>query len=279
MSEPSSEPQSRAQWGARWIGRTVGDYELKQILGSGGMGTVFLGEHVRLLRKAAAKILRPDHKDRPEVAARLQAEARAMLRVCHPGVVSIIDQGTIDDDVGGGGVGFLIMEYLPGQSLRQELKEHGGFPLEVCLRILQQVATAMAAAHAVGVIHRDLSPANIMCLPAADGEAPRVKILDFGLARLYSADGLSSSSLNTKSTTRDGSRRCSRRSFRSARSPRPRRFRCGSGAAGASCCAHSSSPRWRSWFLPPADLRFSRASCGTRSKSSASRRWPRRTRS
>jgi len=197
MSQHCSDPKSRERWGSAWIGKVAGSYELQTVLGSGGMGTVFLGEHVRLGRKAAVKILRPDAREHPEVASRLRSEARAMMRICHPGVVQIIDQDVLED-----GTGFLIMEYLPGQSLRERLRQSdGGLPLQVSLRILQQTAAAMAAAHAAGVIHRDLSPANIMCLPVTDEGGIQIKILDFGLARLYSLDGMSSSS---SSLTRDG---------------------------------------------------------------------------
>lgn len=198
------QPAHRADWGDDWIGRVVGGYRLQQVLGAGGMGVVFLAEHQRMGRISAVKILHPSLKERPEVAQRLQSEARAMGRLSHPGIVAILDQDTLPD-----GTGFLVMEYLAGQSLRQVLQQSGGsLPLDATLSILYQCATAMAAAHAAGVIHRDLSPANIFCLRSDDhtGAGPEpgataIKILDFGLARLYSPDGASSSSHNT---TRDG---------------------------------------------------------------------------
>jgi len=194
----------RATWADDWIGRVVGSYRLLRVLGTGGMGVVFLAEHVRMGRVSAIKILHPELKTRPEVAQRLQAEARAMGRLRHPGIVAILDQDTLPD-----GTGFLVMEYLQGQSLRQLMhKTSGALGLETALRVLYQCAAAMAAAHAAGVIHRDLSPANIFCLqPEAtdatttDTAIATVKILDFGLARLYSPEGASSSSHNT---TRDG---------------------------------------------------------------------------
>lgn len=194
----------RATWADDWIGRVVGSYRLLRVLGTGGMGVVFLAEHVRMGRVSAIKILHPELKTQPEVAQRLQAEARAMGRLRHPGIVAILDQDTLPD-----GTGFLVMEYLQGQSLRQLMhKTSGALGLETALRVLYQCAAAMAAAHAAGVIHRDLSPANIFCLqPEAtdatttDTAIATVKILDFGLARLYSPEGASSSSHNT---TRDG---------------------------------------------------------------------------
>lgn len=187
-------PKNRADWGAGWLGRTVGAYRLLRVLGSGGMGVVFLAEHTRLGRQAAIKILHPDSKDRSDIAKRLQAEARAMARLTHPGIAAIVDQDVLPD-----GTGYLVMEYLAGEPLRDKLQQAGGaLPLDHAIALLGQCADAMAAAHAAGVIHRDLSPANIMCLPDGDGA---IKILDFGLARLYSPDGASSSSHNT---TRDG---------------------------------------------------------------------------
>ena len=193
-----------ADWGDSWIGRVIGSYRLLRVLGKGGMGVVFLAEHQRMGRLSAIKILHPALKARPEVAQRLQAEARAMGRLTHPGIVAILDQDTLPD-----GTGYLVMEYLEGHSLRHVLQQSGGaLPLPTTLTVLYQCALAMTAAHAAGVIHRDLSPANIFCLrvdrsdAAAAGTAIRdVKILDFGLARLSSPDGASSSSHNT---TRDG---------------------------------------------------------------------------
>jgi len=179
------------------VGTTVGSYRLLSVLGSGGMGTVYLAEHVRIGRQVALKLLRPEVRDRPEVAQRLRAEARALGRVSHPGVVGILDLDSLSD-----GTTYLVMEYLPGRSLREELRlAKQSPPLATTLSMLHQAARAMAAAHAAGVIHRDLSPANIMVLKSADGAAPELKILDFGLARLFSPDGASDSSM---SRTRDG---------------------------------------------------------------------------
>ena len=196
MSQSSSEVSRPASTGADWVGRVIGSYRLLRVIGSGGMGTVYQAEHVRMGRRAAVKILRADVRDRPDVARRLQAEARAMACVSHPGIVSILDQDTLPD-----GTGYLVMEYLAGQSLRDLLRDADpGLSLDAVVTLLHQCAIAMSAAHAEGVIHRDLSPANILCLPQS-GRAPRIKILDFGLARIYSPDGASSSSLNT---TKDG---------------------------------------------------------------------------
>lgn len=190
-------PNSRADWGEEWIGRVVGTYRLLRVLGEGGMGVVFLAEHVRMGRQAALKLLHPSSRERPDIAKRLGAEARAMGRLTHPGIVAILDHDVLPD-----GTGYLVMEYLPGQPLRDRLQAMGGrlAPLQA-IAILAECAFAMAAAHAAGVIHRDLSPANIMCMPTGEGEGGAIKILDFGLARLQSPDGASSSSHNT---TRDG---------------------------------------------------------------------------
>lgn len=167
--QPAHRTDRQDDWGGDWINRVVGSYRLLRVLGRGGMGVVFLAEHVRMGRRVAIKILHPALKSRPEVAQRLQAEARAMGRLSHPGVVAILDQDTLPD-----GTGFLVMEYLPGTSLRALLRKgEGSLPLDLSLHILWQAAHAMAAAHAAGVIHRDLSPANLFCVCPTDADVDK----------------------------------------------------------------------------------------------------------
>lgn len=161
MPSPDPVEPSHAPASADRIGGTIGSYRLLKVLGSGGMGTVYLAEHVRIGRQVALKLLRPEVKDRRQGMQRLAAEARALGRVSHPGVVTILDLASLAD-----GTPYLVMEYLPGRSLRAHLREERAqLGLETILLILYQATQAMAAAHAAGVVHRDLSPANIMLSP------------------------------------------------------------------------------------------------------------------
>ncbi len=179
------------------LDRIVGSYRLKGVLGRGGMGEVYLAEHVRMGQRVALKLILPEHRERPEAVQRFHNEARALAKVSHPGVVAVFDVSELPD-----GSCYLVLEYLAGSSLRERLRTPGE-PLSLAhsLHILQQAAVALAAVHHAGIIHRDLSPANLMLVP--DGGSPpfRVKLLDFGLAKQSQAEAHTDTSQNT---TRDG---------------------------------------------------------------------------
>ena len=152
----------------------IGNYVIERELGRGGMGVVYAAKHRVLGRPAAIKLLLAntiEHRDRVE---RFFNEARAAMAIDHPGVVKIYDVGVAADDRA-----YIAMELLDGHSLASRL-EHGPLPLRVAVDFARQIADALAAAHAAGVIHRDLKPDNIIVL----GDANRLKLVDFGIAKL-----------------------------------------------------------------------------------------------
>jgi len=153
-----------------------GKYKLKSLLGKGGMGAVFDGEHIQLGRPVAVKMIHPMFLC-AESASRFQREAKVASSLNHPNIVQIYDFGQSED-----GSLYLVMEKLQGKELKDELLETGAMEPNRALRLFRQVCEGMAVAHAQKMIHRDLKPQNIMLVKDARGnELP--KILDFGLAR------------------------------------------------------------------------------------------------
>ncbi len=153
-------------------GTQVGPYKLETPLGAGGMGEVFRALDTRLGRTVAIKFLRRETAADPRHRSRFLQEARAASALNHPNIVILYDISCHE------GIDFLVMEYVPGQTLK-DLISPDGMPLENVLHLGSQVALALAAAHASGVVHRDIKPANIMV--TSSGQA---KVLDFGLARM-----------------------------------------------------------------------------------------------
>jgi len=153
----------------------LGPYELIREAGHGGMSVVYEARDTRIGRRVAVKVVTvPQHLSagqREALLARLRREARAIARLSHPNIVTIYDVGEE------GNQHFLVMEYLDGQTLRRRL-DQGPLPPAEASRILDQIADALDAVHAEGVIHRDIKPSNVMLLP--DG---RAKLMDFGVAR------------------------------------------------------------------------------------------------
>lgn len=152
--------------------QTIGRYELKRLLGEGGMGAVYLAEDPKLKRRVAIKVVRALGGQQREVLERFQREAEISAALNHANVITVHDVG---EEPGWGP--FIAMEYLEGKSLAEHLKE-GRLALEAKLRILIQTLRALRAAHLQGIVHRDVKPDNIFV--ALDG---RVKLLDFGIAR------------------------------------------------------------------------------------------------
>ncbi|HEV8325631.1 MAG TPA: protein kinase [Myxococcota bacterium] len=162
------------------VGRTLGSYRILKLLGAGGMGAVFLGEHQAIGHKAAIKVLHPSVARDEETAQRFFNEARAVNLVKHSGIVQIFDYGQ-EPGVGA----YLVMEFLEGQSLGERLRESGPFEPSEAVRIVCRVASALGAAHKGGLIHRDLKPDNVFLLhEEEDGGGQRVKVVDFGIAKL-----------------------------------------------------------------------------------------------
>jgi serine/threonine-protein kinase len=163
------------------VGAILGSYRLLQQIGAGGMGRVFVAEHIHLGRKVAMKVLRSELSGNIEAVKRFFAEARAVNRIKHENIIEISD--FVADPHG---PSFYIMELLHGIELRVLANREGALPIERALRIVIQVCRGVGAAHAAGVIHRDLKPDNIF-LTEREGRPDFVKLLDFGVAKLTSA--------------------------------------------------------------------------------------------
>lgn len=154
-------------------------YRLIEKLSQGGMGSVYKGEHVFIKRVVAVKLLHPhlvDHEHEEEFLKRFEREARTACQIEHPNAVTIYDFGFYK------GQPYIVMQFNPGKSLKQLLKEQGPFSPEKTISIIAQVAKAVTVAHGLNIVHRDLKPDNIMCSVEDDG-SDRVQVLDFGLAK------------------------------------------------------------------------------------------------
>src|SRR6185369_3252162 len=161
------------------IGRSIHQYTIREHLGGGGIGVVFKAEDTRLERTVALKFLPPELTRDPVAKARFLQEARAASALDHPNICTIHEVGETDD-----GQLFLAMTCYDGETLKRRI-EHGALPLLEALDIAKQIAQGLAKAHRLGIVHRDIKPANIIV--TTDGI---VKILDFGLAKLAGAAGL-----------------------------------------------------------------------------------------
>ncbi|NUQ78749.1 MAG: serine/threonine protein kinase, partial [Polyangiaceae bacterium] len=157
----------------RRLGTTLRDkWTLKRVLGVGGMAAVYVGQH-KIGREDAIKILHPEVARSKNVRNRFEQEAHAVNAFKHPGVVEIRDIDVAED-----GAPFLVMELLEGESLSARVKRTGGMETAELLRIVDDMLDVLAAAHARGIIHRDIKPDNLFLMN--DG---RLKVLDFGIAR------------------------------------------------------------------------------------------------
>jgi eukaryotic-like serine/threonine-protein kinase len=152
-------------------GKTLGNYEILDKLGEGGMGEVWRARDTRLGRSVALKVLPPELANDPNRRQRFEAEARAVGQLNHPNIVAVYDVGQQD------GLGYMVSELVDGESLRALINK-GPLPLRKLVDLSAQIGDGLAAAHGAGIIHRDLKPENIMV--TRDG---RAKILDFGLAK------------------------------------------------------------------------------------------------
>ena len=169
----------------KYVGEILDDkYRLEQLLGSGGMGAVYLATHLGTERYVALKLIAPQFMRNEEFVERFKREARAAGRLRHPNVVDVTDFGFAT--VTNGRVAYLVMEYLDGCTLGDVLAEEQRLPLDWVVDILEQVCSAVHEAHQQGIIHRDLKPDNIWLEPTRLG-GYRVKVLDFGIAKLGEA--------------------------------------------------------------------------------------------
>jgi serine/threonine protein kinase len=161
----------------------LGRYRVLEPIGRGGMGTVFAGHHVVLERPVAIKVLHPHLVAESAMARRILDEARTIAGLQHPGIVEVLDVGRAED-----GRTYVVMERLVGESLGDRL-QRGRLTEERSVAFARQLASALAVAHAAGVVHRDLKPDNIFIVPDPDiAGGERVKILDFGIAKRIVTD-------------------------------------------------------------------------------------------
>src|SRR5689334_16936788 len=156
----------------KWRGFTIGKYKVLERLGSGGMGTVYLCEHLVVRRKVAVKVLPASKADNPSALARFYREARAAGVLDHPNLVKAHD---IDQD---GGLHFLIMDYIDGSNLQEIVTRFGPLSVERAAHYVAQAAAGLQHAHDSGLVHRDVKPANILL-----DRVGTIRVLDLGLAR------------------------------------------------------------------------------------------------
>ncbi len=162
--------------------RKLGQYRLKQRLGAGGMGEVYLAEHVLLKQPCAVKLIRPERAGDTAVLRRFEREVQATARLKHWNTVQIYDYGHAAD-----GTFYYVMEYLPGPTLEGLVTRHGPLPPARAVHLLRQACAALREAHAGGLIHRDIKPANMMVCERG-GVHDVLKLLDFGLVKAVGLD-------------------------------------------------------------------------------------------
>lgn len=157
--------------------RQLGQYKLWERIGAGGMGEVFLAEHQMMKRPCAVKLIHPDKAGDPRVLARFEREVRAMAKLSHWNTVEVFDYGRSED-----GTFYYVMEYLPGMSLSDLVKQYGPLPPQRAVFFLQQVCEALEEAHSMGLLHRDIKPGNVFAAERG-GQYDVAKLLDFGLVK------------------------------------------------------------------------------------------------
>src|SRR3989440_4395799 len=166
------------------LGQTLAEkYLVEELIKRGGMGAVYRGKHVLMDKTVAIKVLHPSLAVEDAVVARFSREAKAASKISHPHAVSVTDFGEAEN-----GVVFLVMEYLDGRTLKEAIQSEGAFTLDRTIEIIRQVAGALDAAHAQGVVHRDLKSENIMLVRHNGDEWS--KVLDFGIAKIQQPEGL-----------------------------------------------------------------------------------------
>ncbi|HEY7373858.1 MAG TPA: serine/threonine-protein kinase [Polyangia bacterium] len=177
------------------IGEQFGNYKSISLLGEGGMGAVYLAEHPGIGRRVAVKVLHKNYTRDEHLLARFLNEARAANAIRHPNIIEILDSGMMAD-----GTPFLVMELLEGESLGTRLRQNGALSLQTAVDFAYQTASALGAAHAKGIVHRDLKPDNLFVVPDPhDSNRERIKVLDFGIAKLQ--QGSVADSVKTRTGT------------------------------------------------------------------------------
>lgn len=164
------------------VPETIGKYEIVAVIGQGAMGTVYLGIDHDLGYECAIKVLRKSWTSSLRAVERARREMQAVRRLTHPGIVSVLNAGTLDD-----GRSFLVMEFLRGNDLQSYVDRHGPLPADQACRIVRDAALGLQHAHEHGLIHRDVKPSNLFWTDDGD-----VRVLDFGLVRLKNASACGS---------------------------------------------------------------------------------------
>lgn len=164
-------------------GDRVGDkYTILRLIGDGGMGTVYEAQHERLGTRVALKFLHEDIAERPGLSERFLQEAKVAATIVSPHVVRVTDMDTVP-----GGPPYLVMEFVTGESLDHLLERETKLPPERAVAFALQIASGLEAAHAIGAVHRDLKPGNVLVTQAAEG--PRLMLIDFGIAKVRDGSG------------------------------------------------------------------------------------------
>jgi tRNA A-37 threonylcarbamoyl transferase component Bud32 len=175
----AAAPAKPAERGDPLLGLVIDErYRVVRRIGEGGMGIVYEVEHVVIEKRLALKVLRDDYSSRPEVVARFRQEAKSASRIGNEHIVDISDFGETPS-----GASYFVMELLDGEDLANVLTREGTLPLSRAADILTQCARALAAAHAKGIVHRDMKPENVF-LTKRDSRPDFVKIVDFGIAKM-----------------------------------------------------------------------------------------------
>ena len=157
----------------------VDRYELEELVGTGGMSSVFKARDRLLERSVALKILHEQYSEDTEYVERFRREARAVAQLAHPNIVTVIDRGEQH------GRQFIVFEYVEGENLKQFVKREGPLPVREAIELAIQVARALGFAHGRGIVHRDVKPQNVIL-----GEDGRTKVTDFGIARSIDVGGV-----------------------------------------------------------------------------------------
>ena len=155
----------------------VGRYELEELVGEGGMSSVYRAHDTVLERRVAIKVLHEHFSRDPEYVERFRREARAIARLAHPNVVTVIDRGEWE------GRQFIVFEHVAGENLKAVISREGPLPVDRALELACQIARALAFAHELGIVHRDVKPHNVLL----DGSGT-AKVTDFGIARALDSD-------------------------------------------------------------------------------------------
>ncbi len=181
------------------IGRVIAErYELRRLLGEGGMGAVFVALHRKLNKEVAFKIIRPEFAQEKLFAERFRREARTTAQLEHPHIVSALDYDLLPE-----GGAYLVLQLAPGESMFDFIVRSGALTWQQTCTIGSQIADALQAAHAMGIVHRDLKPDNVLVQHKSDGRL-HARVLDFGLVGIVAPEPLDARGVTVVELTRQG---------------------------------------------------------------------------